>query len=82
MDKEEKTPQIFGPGGAMALAYGVLNAAYAAGSVVGPFFAGFVRDSAGWGTMTWALALLTGVSGVPVFLFVGGTFWRRHRTDV
>lgn len=77
--KEEKTPDIFGKGGAMALAYGILNAAYAAGSVAGPFFAGFIRDTAGWGTMTWALALITGVSGVPILLFVGGFLFSGSR---
>lgn len=79
MAKEEKSPDIFGKGGAMALAYGILNAAYAAGSVVGPFFAGFIRDSAGWSTMTWALALITGISGVPLLLFVGGFILRRPK---
>lgn len=71
-EKEERNPNIFGKGGAMALSYGILNAAFAAGSIVGPFFAGFIREDAGWGTMTWALALLTGVSGIPVLLFLGG----------
>lgn len=80
MAKEEKSPDTFGKGGAMALAYGVLNSAYAAGSVVGPFFAGFIRNSAGWGTMTWALALITGVSGVPLLLFVGGFILRKSKS--
>ena len=62
----------------MALAYGVLNSAWAAGSIIGPFFAGFIRDDAGWSTMTWALAILTGVTGVPVLLFLGGHLWRRE----
>ena len=61
----------------MALAYGLLNAAWAAGSIIGPFFAGFIRDDAGWSTMTWALSILTGVTGVPVLLLLGGHFWRR-----
>lgn len=75
--KEAKDPAIFGQGGAMALAYGLLNAAWAAGSIIGPFFAGFIRDDAGWSTMTWALSILTGVTGVPVLLLLGGHFWRR-----
>ncbi|KKK23834.1 hypothetical protein ARAM_004535 [Aspergillus rambellii] len=48
-EKEEETPDVFGKGGAMALAYGVLNSAFAAGGLVGPFLAGFIRNSAGWG---------------------------------
>ena len=83
--KEEKAPDVFGKGGAMALAYGILNSAFAAGSVVGPFFAGYIRDSASWGTMAWALALITGVSGVPILLFVGGFLFKkpsRRKTDL
>ena len=76
-DKEAESPNIFGKGGAMALAYGILNAAYAAGSVAGPFFAGFIRKTAGWGTMGWALAIITGVSGIPLLLYVDGPLWRR-----
>ncbi|RAL01253.1 MFS transporter [Aspergillus ibericus CBS 121593] len=77
-EKETQNPNIFGKGGAMALSYGILNAAFAAGTIVGPFFAGFIRKSAGWGTMTWALALLTGVSGVPTLLFLGGFFFKKR----
>jgi MFS family permease len=78
-EKEEKNPNIFGKGGAMALSYGILNAAFAAGSIVGPFFAGFIRQSAGWSTMAWALALLTGVSGIPVLLFLGGFLFKQRQ---
>ncbi|KAE8376988.1 major facilitator superfamily domain-containing protein [Aspergillus bertholletiae] len=75
-EKEEKNPNIFGKGGAMALSYGILNAAFAAGTIVGPFFAGFIRENTGWGTMSWALALLTGVSAIPVLLFLGGFLFK------
>ncbi|PYH96639.1 MFS transporter [Aspergillus ellipticus CBS 707.79] len=77
-EKEEQTPNIFGKGGAMALSYGILNTAYAAGMIVGPFFAGFIRQSAGWATMTWALALLTGVSGFPILFFLGGFVFKKE----
>ncbi|RAL13504.1 MFS transporter [Aspergillus homomorphus CBS 101889] len=80
-EKEERTPEIFGKGGAMALAYGILNVAFAAGTIVGPFFAGFIRESAGWGTMTWAMALLTGVSGIPVLLLLGGFLFSRKKDE-
>ncbi|EAW06757.1 MFS transporter [Aspergillus clavatus NRRL 1] len=75
-EKEAEKPGVFGKGGAMALAYGILNSAFAAGSIVGPFLAGFIRESAGWGTMTWTLALLTGVSALPILLFLGGRIWK------
>ncbi|PYH47998.1 MFS transporter [Aspergillus saccharolyticus JOP 1030-1] len=77
-EKEEANPHVFGKGGAMALAYGILNVAFAAGTIAGPFFAGFIRESAGWGTMTWALALLAGVSGFPVLLLLGGFLFEKR----
>ncbi|KAF7590641.1 hypothetical protein BBP40_002589 [Aspergillus hancockii] len=78
-EKEEKNPNIFGKGGAMALSYGILNSAFAAGSIVGPFFAGYIRQCAGWSTMAWALALLTGVSGIPVLLSLGGFLFKKRQ---
>ncbi|GAT22024.1 MFS transporter [Aspergillus luchuensis] len=80
-EKEAQDPNAFGKGGAMALSYGILNSAYAAGTIVGPFFAGFIRENAGWKTMTWALALLTGVSGVPILLFLGGFLFKKKRSE-
>ena len=71
-EKEEKSPEIWGKGGAMALSYGVLNSAFAAGSLTGPFLAGFIRESRGWGTMAWAIALIVGFTGIPVSLCMGG----------
>ncbi|PYH42294.1 MFS transporter [Aspergillus saccharolyticus JOP 1030-1] len=72
-DREAETPDIFGPGGAIAFAYGVTNMAYALGTIIGPFFAGFIKDGAGWGTMGWALALMAGVTGIPSLLFLRGS---------
>ncbi|KAJ6010915.1 hypothetical protein N7451_002327 [Penicillium sp. IBT 35674x] len=71
-EKETESPDSFGRGGAMALAFGLTNMSFAAGNLIGPFFAGFIRQSAGWGTMGWAMGLITGVSSVPVLLFMGG----------
>lgn len=71
-EKEEQTPEIWGKGGAMALSYGLLNAAFAAGSLAGPFLAGFIRESSGWETMAWVIALIVGSTGVPVVLCMGG----------
>lgn len=76
---EAKAADVFGQGGAMALAYGVLNSAWAAGSVIGPFFAGYIRDDAGWGTMAWAFAVFTGATAVPVLLFMGGALWKTKK---
>ncbi|KAJ5159474.1 uncharacterized protein N7482_006478 [Penicillium canariense] len=76
-EKEDESPDSFGKGGAMALAFGLSNMGFAAGSLIGPFFAGFIRQDAGWGTMGWAMALVSGVSALPVLLFLGGWIGRK-----
>ncbi|KAL2863393.1 MFS transporter [Aspergillus lucknowensis] len=78
-EKEENTPEIWGKGGAMALAYGFLNSAFAGGSLVGPFLTGFIRESAGWGTMAWVLGLIVGTTGVPVLLLLGGWLFEQKK---
>lgn len=75
-EKEDRNPNIFGRGGAMALAFGLSNMGCATGFLVGPFFAGFIRQQAGWGTMGWALGLLAGISSILIFLFLGGWIFR------
>ncbi|KAL4759979.1 MFS transporter [Aspergillus foveolatus] len=77
-EKEDANPGVWGKGGAMALAYGVSNSAWAGGSLAGPFLAGFIRENAGWGTMAWVLALVVGSTGVPVLGFIGGWVSRRR----
>lgn len=74
----------FGKGGAYAQAYALFNVAWSAGAMVGPFWAGFVNDSAGWGTVGWSLGLLSGLSAIPTFMWAGGSIrrnYRRARTD-
>ncbi|KAF2494284.1 MFS general substrate transporter [Lophium mytilinum] len=62
----------FGAQGAYAQAYGLFNMAFAAGCLVGPVWAGFVREGEGWAVMGWTLGLLSGVTAVPTFLWMGG----------
>ena len=75
-EKEDQTPNLFARGGATALAFGLSNMGFAAGSLIGPFFAGIIRQQAGWGTMGWALGLMAGVSSIPILLFMGGWILR------
>ncbi|KAI5360836.1 Putative major facilitator superfamily, MFS transporter superfamily [Septoria linicola] len=56
-------------------AYAWFNIAWASGNFLGPLMAGMVMDAAGWGTMTWALGLLGGVSALPVGLWCGGWYF-------
>lgn len=71
-EKEQETLSIFGKGGAVGLAFGLASMGFAAGSLVGPVFAGFIRLQAGWGTMSWALGLMAGATSLPTLLFMGG----------
>lgn len=76
--KEKQQPGLFGASGAYAQAYSLFNTAWAAGCVVGPLWAGFIQQKAGWGTMTWTLGLLSAVSAVPVVVYTGGFISRRQ----
>lgn len=63
---ENQDPHIFGPYGAYSQAYGLMNTACAAGGLVGPLYAGFVRVWLGWG----AMSLSMGLSGLIMLVFV------------
>lgn len=69
--EEKRNPGSLGKRGAAAQGYGLFNLAYAIGSLVGPLWAGFVIEKAGWGTMGWSLALLSGVAAVITFMWTG-----------
>ena len=75
--KEEKRPGIYGEKGAYAQAYALFNTSFAAGTLIGPLWAGFVSTQAGWGTMSWSLGLLSMVSAIPAAIWTGGLITRR-----
>jgi MFS family permease len=70
--KEKATPGRYGVNGAYAQAYGLFVTAFAAGSLIGPVWAGYVRDAAGWGTMSWSLGLFCFAGAVPCLIWTGG----------
>lgn len=72
VSEERKRPGSLGKKGASAQAYGLFNLAYAIGTLVGPLWAGFTVESAGWGTMGWSMAILSGVCAVTTFIWTGG----------
>ncbi|KAF2100970.1 MFS transporter-like protein [Rhizodiscina lignyota] len=78
-DKELRNPGMFGEKGAYAQAYGLFNAAFAAGCLVGPIWGGMIKEHAGWGTMTWTLGLLSGVTAVPTMIWCGGSIFKKRR---
>lgn len=71
-EKERKNPGSMGKGGAYAQSYGLFNVTWALGSLIGAYLAGGIRQSAGWGTMTWTFALICGVFSIPTLLWMDG----------
>ena len=67
----------FGKGGAFAQAYALYNMAFAGGCMVGPLLAGFVVEANGWATMALVLGILSAITAVPGFLWVGGWIGRK-----
>lgn len=70
--KERESPGRFGKTGAYAQAYGLFVTALAAGTLIGPVWAGYVRTDAGWGTMSWSLGLFGLSAAIPCFFYTGG----------
>jgi len=70
--KEKQHPGIYGPSGAFAQAYGLLIAAFSAGTLIGPIWSGYVEDSAGWKTMTLSLGLFSLAGALPCLIYTGG----------
>lgn len=77
--KTAKNPNLFGTKGAYAQAYGLFNFAWALGCLIGPIWAGYVKESAGWGTMSLSLAFLSLFTAVPAGIWTGGSFFREGK---
>lgn len=77
--EEKMRPGILGKRGAAAQGFGLFNFAFACGSLVGPLWAGFVLEKAGWGTMGWSLGLLSGVAAFVTLIWTGGRIKLRNR---
>ncbi|TGJ84891.1 hypothetical protein E0Z10_g3863 [Xylaria hypoxylon] len=67
--KEAENPGIFGEKGVYGLAYGLFNMAFALGGIIGPIWAGYVVESAGWGTLTWNFGLWSASAAAVVFFW-------------
>ncbi|KAK2737959.1 hypothetical protein FQN57_007313 [Myotisia sp. PD_48] len=73
-EAETRSPGIFGPNGAIAQAYAILNIAFASGQFLGPLAAGMLKERFGWQGMTLGLALFC----IPVGIFVGWFNWYKQ----
>jgi MFS family permease len=68
--KEKKNPGQFPS--AYGSGYGLFVASFAAGTLIGPIWAGYVNEAAGWGTMSWTLGLFSIAGAVPCLIYTGG----------
>lgn len=71
VEKAEMNPGIFGEKGVYGMGYGLFTMAFAAGGVVGPLWAGYVVDGAGWGTTMWSLGLWAATGAVVSAIWLG-----------
>lgn len=59
-----------GKSNAFAQAFGLATCAFAAGTVLGPVWAGLILTHYGWATMTWSISLLSVVAAVTSSRFI------------
>ncbi|KAJ4988122.1 MFS amine [Stagonosporopsis vannaccii] len=71
----------FGPGGAYAQAYGLFNMAFAGGCMVGPLLAGFIVEYRSWPIMALVLGILSAVTAIPAFLWLGGWIFGKRSAE-
>jgi MFS family permease len=76
--KEKANPGRYGSNGAYAQAYGLFVMAFAAGTLIGPIWAGYVKDAAGWGTMTWSMGIFSLAGAIPCLIWTGGLISRNN----
>ena len=78
-EAEQAAPGAYGTKGATARAYGVHNAAFAAGNLLGPVMAGAIKAAVSWTAMGWGFGLLSLVAGAAVACslqgWIGKTGW-------
>lgn len=66
--------------GAYAQAFGLMNVAYATGSLVGPLIGGLGVEKVGWGGVTLGIGVMTAICVVPAILGLGGR--RKQGTEL
>ena len=71
-EKSKKQPGIFGEKGAYAQAFGLMNMAYAIGSVLGPLLGGWLMERVGFNSITLCAGILCGICVIPCVMYTGG----------
>jgi MFS family permease len=81
IEDNEKYSSAYGSKGAYAQGYSLLNTGFAAGSLIGPLWSGYVINEAGWGTLGWSLGLLCALTTIPILIWTGGSFTSRRKIE-
>ncbi|KAH7144042.1 major facilitator superfamily domain-containing protein [Dactylonectria macrodidyma] len=66
----------------VAQAYGLYNVAFSAGTMLGPIMGGLIRDSSGFPTVGWALAIVSFLSAIPQLIWTGGPLGVKFQTGL
>ena len=80
-DFEKSDPQAI-KRSVIATGWSLVNASYAAGCLIGPLFAGLIRNAAGWQTTTWCLVVLSAVTGVFLLLCLGNWIGKLEQKEL
>lgn len=68
-DMERERPGLWGKRGVYGIGFGMFTTAFALGTTVGSFVAGYIMDAAGWNTLTWVTGLWAFAGMVPVLIW-------------
>lgn len=69
---DKSNPEFFGQNGPYAQLYGFNSLIFSAGLTIGPILSGTLRDAIGYGCMNLVIALISGITAILSFLYVGG----------
>ncbi|RYP62962.1 hypothetical protein DL769_007101 [Monosporascus sp. CRB-8-3] len=69
---DKANPEFFGENGPYAQLYGFNSVFFNLGLTIGPLVAGRLRDSIGYGNMNLTFAVVSGVTAILSFFFIGG----------
>lgn len=75
---ESRNPGSLGKGKGFGQVYGIFNVGYSIGSLIGPFEAGGVVTSRGWGMAVLSLGLVSIISAFVTFPFTGGNLLKKR----
>ena len=81
-ETEAAQPGTFGTKGPYAQAFGLLNAASASGSLIGPLAGGFLLERVGWNSLTLGSGIFSASCVVPCFLALGKRRIRDRAMDM